>query len=284
MSRATELKAIHTTNKHITLQIMFTQISKNLSNLVNRYANNLKDNANALMLFAKEIQQIPGADDSEAPGESIDNFQDGFKKSQADLDFEQARALQAQYRIHNNNIVIPNSSYASDNNIYGGHESDTIFLKNVRSYTAAVFAGDGDDIIRGSDFTISDILDGGKGDDTIIGGGGRDKIDGGDGNDLLTGGSGRDLFEFSEGFDTVTDFNGGEDTIDLAELTMPRRPDLSIEDLKKVYFTQIGDDTWIMPENFNGRMILEDVNVKEALYSIRVHDQIQLVVSPSVDT
>ncbi len=75
-------------------------------------------------------------------------------------------------------------------------------------------------------FAGDDELLGGDGDDELFGGEGNDTLDGGDGNDLLdgraggdtlTGGPGADLFlyfaSYDNGADTITDFNGAEDTI-----------------------------------------------------------------------
>lgn len=63
---------------------------------------------------------------------------------------------------------------------------------------------------------------GGAGDDHLIGGHGNDIIFGGLGADILTGGGGADTFSYftpaeSTGahYDTITDFNFGEDVIDL---------------------------------------------------------------------
>ena len=57
----------------------------------------------------------------------------------------------------------------------------------------------------------NDRLDGGEGDDHLVGGMGRD---------IITGGAGADEFVFAEfgsaNYDTVTDFNGAFDTIQLS--------------------------------------------------------------------
>ncbi|MCC1494745.1 calcium-binding protein [Cognatishimia sp. F0-27] len=75
----------------------------------------------------------------------------------------------------------------------------------------SILGGDGADLLRGSDG--QDSLDGGAGDDTLEGG--RD-------DDVLTGGAGADLFRFAppgaEGDDSITDFTGGEDALDLSAL------------------------------------------------------------------
>ncbi len=78
-----------------------------------------------------------------------------------------------------------------------------------------IHGGTGDDRLGGG--TSSDTLFGGAGADTIDGGAGTDRINGGTGDDLLTGGKQADTFVFHRdaGFDVITDFVDGADTIDL---------------------------------------------------------------------
>ena len=63
---------------------------------------------------------------------------------------------------------------------------------------------------RGGD----DILEGGSGFDTLIGGAGDDILEGGSGIDILTGGAGNDSFDFLSDFfvleDTITDLELGD--------------------------------------------------------------------------
>ncbi|MDA1165542.1 MAG: hypothetical protein O3B13_20790, partial [Planctomycetota bacterium] len=54
-----------------------------------------------------------------------------------------------------------------------------------------VDAGDGDDMITGSD-DFAEMIDGNDGNDTIVGGAGNDTLDGGDGDDSIDGGVGLD--------------------------------------------------------------------------------------------
>jgi Ca2+-binding RTX toxin-like protein len=54
-----------------------------------------------------------------------------------------------------------------------------------------IFAGDGDDTIRGEGG--ADTIDGGSGDDTINAGGGADTVYGGAGDDIINGGGGADV-------------------------------------------------------------------------------------------
>src|SRR5206468_4254978 len=68
------------------------------------------------------------------------------------------------------------------------------------------------------------VLRGMGGNDQLIGYANDDRLDGGAGSDTMTGGAGNDTFLFAEGdfggastttADEITDFTGGQDTIDL---------------------------------------------------------------------
>jgi Ca2+-binding RTX toxin-like protein len=86
-----------------------------------------------------------------------------------------------------------------------GHGSDTIMTSTIENVTT----GDGTDVIEGNG--LDNILDGGAGDDTLTGG---------YGDDTLTGGSGEDTFVLDAifGDDTITDFDGSSDMIDLSAI------------------------------------------------------------------
>jgi Ca2+-binding RTX toxin-like protein len=90
-----------------------------------------------------------------------------------------------------------------DDSIYGGAGNDY------------VLGGEGQDILWGNEG--KDILNGGLGKDLLYGGGGDDRLDGGADNDFLTGGQGKDRFVFRLGNDKdiITDFQVGQDKIDL---------------------------------------------------------------------
>ena len=100
-----------------------------------------------------------------------------------------------------------------DNKLYGNMGEDTLM------------GGDGDDTIRG-----------GKHDDEIDGGDGDDMIQGDMGDDMLTGGDGEDTFILMEGDgdDEITDFEQGEDTIQLG----PATEKLSAADIRDVLDTE----------------------------------------------
>lgn len=83
--------------------------------------------------------------------------------------------------------------------------------------------GDGDDVLLGR--LSGDTLQGGLGADTLKGGGGADELIGGAGADSMDGGRGRDTYTYLEVTDStgaardhILDFERGRDLIDLTEL------------------------------------------------------------------
>jgi Ca2+-binding RTX toxin-like protein len=110
-----------------------------------------------------------------------------------------------------------------------------IFQSNVvHDFSSTTILGDV--IVRGS--TGADTIIGSSGNDNIEGSVGNDQIAGGVGDDLLTGGVGADIFVFDAGFgsDTITDFEGGLDSLDFTGTGLTFN-DLSI--------SQVGTDTVI---------------------------------------
>lgn len=76
----------------------------------------------------------------------------------------------------------------------------------------------------------NDVLKGGRGADVLKGGSGNDTLKGGRGADILTGGSGADTFVIIKrtSSDTITDFDGAEDLIDVSELGLATLSDFRI--------------------------------------------------------
>ena len=75
--------------------------------------------------------------------------------------------------------------------------------------------GAGDDVVTGGNG--GDTLRGGAGEDELSGDAGADVLNGGRDDDILTGGGGPDIFVFirKAGDDVITDFQNGQDLIDL---------------------------------------------------------------------
>ena len=75
---------------------------------------------------------------------------------------------------------------------------------------------EGDDVLAG--LRANDVLNGGDGNDILSGGKGSDTLNGGLGNDNLVGGAGNDVFVLGVGLgvDTISDFDNGQDTIQLS--------------------------------------------------------------------
>lgn len=92
-----------------------------------------------------------------------------------------------------------------DDSLYGNEGSDELD------------GGSGHDTLYGD--TGSDILRGGEGADTLYGGDAQDFLYGGSWNDRLEGGSGDDVYGFGrgDGHDTIYDYSGSADRIELGE-------------------------------------------------------------------
>jgi Ca2+-binding RTX toxin-like protein len=101
---------------------------------------------------------------------------------------------------------------AGDDIMIGDGGNDLIYGGTGNDY---LLGGEGRDILWGNEG--NDILNGGLGKDVLYGGTGDDRLDGGAEDDYLTGGQGRDLFVYrpSSGKDVITDFQIGQDKIDL---------------------------------------------------------------------
>ena len=97
--------------------------------------------------------------------------------------------------------------------LIGGNGNDTLFGEVGKD---TLDGGNGNDSLDGGG--AKDILFGGDGVDTLIGGAANDTLDGGAANDTLEGGKGRDTFVLTPGLgtDTITDFEVGRDSIELA--------------------------------------------------------------------
>ena len=115
-------------------------------------------------------------------------------------------------------FVVPTSSLT----INGGDGNDTITLNsaddalipndssNANSQTVIVNGGAGNDVLIGSDF--NDIMNGGSGNDVVNGRSGNDTLGGDAGDDTLLGGSGDDNLSGGDGADRVKG-QGGTDTL-----------------------------------------------------------------------
>ncbi|PSU15308.1 Ig-like domain-containing protein [Photobacterium kishitanii] len=122
------------------------------------------------------------------------------------------------------------------NNEYGGNDN--------------LNGGKGDDILIGDGG--NDHLIGGLGNDILTGGSGNDWLDGGLGSDILMGGTGKDVFSWSQDslaakdstnnqpIDHIKDFSVGEDKIDLTDI-LDNSNKTTIDDLLKHVSAEIKD-------------------------------------------
>jgi Ca2+-binding RTX toxin-like protein len=130
-----------------------------------------------------------------------------------------------------------------DGKIYGGTGNDLIFAHSAATKLIEK-AGQGDDEVissvnyalnanveslsleglkglTGTGNELNNALNGDDGNDTLRGMAGNDTLFGDSGNDVLTGGSGKDVFEFytTQGRDRITDFQNGQDRMDIHNWT-----------------------------------------------------------------
>lgn len=116
------------------------------------------------------------------------------------------------------------SGNAGEDDLRGGVEHEHIDGGTESDFIAG--RGGDDSLIGGSGV---DTIHGGSGDDTLSGGGNSDRLNGGKGNDVLTSGGGADVFEFDRpaGDDIITDFNNGNDRIDLRAFNLANFSELN---------------------------------------------------------
>jgi Ca2+-binding RTX toxin-like protein len=93
--------------------------------------------------------------------------------------------------------------------VFKGKGGDDCFV-NETDIPSDADGGSGNDTLQGGGGR--DTLNGGQGDDSLHGGGGADDLNGGEGDDTLKGGAGKDQLNGGQGSDLV-DGEGGADVI-----------------------------------------------------------------------
>ncbi len=91
----------------------------------------------------------------------------------------------------------------------------TFFISNSGHLVGAVGLGDGNDGYDGTLGSVTGVVNGGDGDDELLGGAGSDFLDGGAGNDVLSGGGGNDTL-IASGTGAIIDGGDGNDEIALS--------------------------------------------------------------------
>ena len=144
---------------------------------------------------------------------------------------------------------------------FGGEGNDTV--TGDQGFDT-LYGGDGDDLVSGG--AHSDLLFGGDGDDAVQGGSGNDTLWGGSGDDQLSGGIGADTFGFTltGGNDTITDFDLGDDMLDLSQagFTGLDAVTSAAEDTDDGLLITLSDSTSVL---FTG-LTLSDLNAMDITY------------------
>lgn len=111
--------------------------------------------------------------------------------------------------------------------------------------------GDNDRLSGDAD---NDLLVGGAGNDTLLGGTGDDLLDGEAGNDVLTTGSGLDriVLRRKQGFDRITDFQNGQDKIDLIGISFGQ---LTLQQQRNDVLVKLGRSNVLLIEDRSLRVI-----------------------------
>ncbi len=138
-----------------------------------------------------------------------------------------------------------------DDIIFGFRGGDTLNLLEGEDIT--LHGTSGDDALFGG--RGNDTLYGGEGDDQLFGGAGGDTLIGGSGADILSGGEGDDTFKWlagdmegtsNEHFDTMIDWNEGDNVLDIGELLSDFGFNAETDDLSQwVNVSNDGTDTTI---------------------------------------
>ena len=105
-------------------------------------------------------------------------------------------------------VTLSDGSVINGNFINDSTDTSATVFQTAAETTITLDGGAGDDVLLGND-----------GNEILLGGSGEDVLFDGAGNDILTGGADADLFIIGGGDDRITDYNQAEgDIIDLSEL------------------------------------------------------------------
>jgi Ca2+-binding RTX toxin-like protein len=152
--------------------------------------------------------------------------------------------------------VIVNGTAGNDNITIGHHGgavtvnglAETVSIRHADGLDQLkVSAGAGDDVIDASGLPanhIGLILDGGAGNDTILGSHGNDTVIGGTGNDVALLGAGDDLFIWNPGDGSdVVDGGAGFDTLDFRGANANENVSISAHDDHVLFSRDVGNVT-----------------------------------------
>ncbi len=155
--------------------------------------------------------------------------------------------------------------------IEGTSGADRIDLTNVADVDlgpdGVIDGGGGNDLLVGND--QGQTILGDAGNDTLRGNGGNDTLGGGAGRDMLTGGTGRDTFLFVSGegssslggADRVTDFENGRDRIEIQGVDNPADIEIRTNGSDAVLFDTANNQYVAVIEGAAGQVDAGDLNI-----------------------
>lgn len=176
---------------------------------------------------------------TEAEGQGNDTFD--FRGVSAGIDLQLGPSATGSQELSSNLLYLTTSEWIET--VVGTPFDDHVITHGNLSRTIDGGAGN-DQLVggNGSDYLIggsgNDLLKGGNGSDYLIGGSGNDQLSGGEGNNTLEGGLGNDEYVFVDASDANDEINEadqqGSDTLNFGCLTLGVSIDLSLETEQQV--------------------------------------------------
>ena len=138
---------------------------------------------------------------------------------------------------------------------FGTTDDDTLSGSDNNNLT---YGYQGDDVLE--TFAGADIIWGGAGNDFLDAGADDDELYGGEGNNTLEGGAGNDQFAIGrdQGFNTITDFTDGEDTLGLTGSLTFDQLDIESQDGGVAISLADGDDPLALLSGISADAITQD--------------------------
>ena len=156
-------------------------------------------------------------------------------------------------------ILSNTGAIAGETNAINATGADAgVIVNNQGTLNGDILLSAFDDVFDSSQGRVDGLIDGGEGNDLLIGSRGRNTLIGGEGDDILTGGGASDTFVFGPsdfGNDTITDFGVRRDVLDISAFSFGVAEFTALLDNAQ----QIGADT-LLAFAPNNTVLLEGVD------------------------